>query len=198
MPRVPHIAVPHHLPGVVGLFAYRPETAVPLQELAEVLLRGPSSLSRGERELIAAYVSRRNECEYCCSSHSAFAGAQLDGGRAQVEGVLAAAQDPWAAPVTPKLRALLAIAGLVQGSGLEVSDAAVASARVEGATDLEVHDTVLIAAAFCMFNRYVDGLRTSLPADDAEYQAMARRVVCEGYTAARPDLAQRASLAGLR
>lgn len=173
-----HIELGNDIPGIRGLLAYRPETARPLGELAEVLLRGDSTLSRGERELIAAFVSRRNECEYCSNSHAATAAAQLPGGASLVGQVLA---DPGTAPVSGKMRALLDIAGLVQVDGRLVSAEAVAKARAAGATDMEIHDTVLIAAAFCMYNRYVDGLGTSVPDDPAEYAAGARILVEHGY-----------------
>lgn len=175
MARVP---VPADLPGIVSLFAYRPETARPLQELAETLLRGPSSLSRGERELIAAVVSTRNDCTFCSESHAACAAAQLEGGKEVVD---EARRDPSAARVSPKMRALLAVAEQVQRGGLMVTDATVAAARAAGATDVELHDTVLIAAAFCMFNRYVDGLATIAPRDPRAYEGMAERIVREGY-----------------
>ena len=165
-----HIDLGNDNPGIRALLAYRPETAGPLSQLAEVLLRGDNTLSRGERELIAAYVSKRNDCVYCASSHSATAAAQLPGGMSQVEQTLA---DLGAAPVSAKLRALLEIAGLVQVSGRMVTGEAVAKARAAGATDLEIHDTVLIAAAFCMFNRYVDGLGAPAPDDPAQYAASA-------------------------
>ncbi|MFI7025682.1 carboxymuconolactone decarboxylase family protein [Micromonospora sp. NPDC049900] len=165
-------------PGIVGLMRYRPETAKPLNELAEVLLRGPSSLSRGERELIAAYVSGRNECEFCCTSHSLFAAAQLDEGLPLVEQVRA---DPESAPISAKLKALLGIAAAVQRSGRDVSGELVRAAREQDATDVEIHDTVLIAAAFCMFNRYVDGLGTVAPESHDGYGDSVRRVVTEGY-----------------
>lgn len=167
-------------PGITGPMKYRPETAEPLNELAEVLLRGPSTLSRGERELIAAYVSGGNECRFCCGSHSAFAAAQLDGGHAIVGQVLA---DPDSAPVPGKLKALLRIAAAVRVAGRAVTEELVAAARDEGATDLEIHDTVLIAAAFCMFNRYVDGLATLAPDDPAAYESQAQRIVVHGYGA---------------
>ena len=173
-----HIDLGNEVPGIRGLLIYRPETAEPLGELAEVLLRGDNSLSRGERELIAAYVSRLNECVYCASSHSATAAAQLPGGGPTVQQTLA---DAGTAPVTEKMRALLNIAGLVQVSGRMVTADAVANARAAGATDVEIHDTVLIAAAFCMFNRYVDGLGTALPDDPAEYAAGAQVLVTRGY-----------------
>jgi uncharacterized peroxidase-related enzyme len=175
---VAHIDLGNDIPGIRGLLAYRPETAGPLGELAEVLLRGDNSLSRGERELIAAYVSRLNECAYCASSHSATAAAQLAGGAAQVEQTLA---DLRTAPLSDKLKALLDIAGLVQVSGRMVTPGAIAKARAAGASDVEIHDTVLIAAAFCMFNRYVDGLGTSVPDDPAAYAAGAQVLVEHGY-----------------
>jgi uncharacterized peroxidase-related enzyme len=177
---MPHITLNSDEPGIRGLFRFRPETARPLNELVEVLLRGPSSLTPGERELIAAYVSSLNECLYCCSSHSAYAAAQLPGGRALVEEVC---DDAASAPVSVKLKALLGIAAAVQQSGLRVSDDDVAAARAAGATDLEIHDAVLIAAAFCMFNRYVDGLATIAPVDSASYDARAQKIVAGGYLA---------------
>jgi uncharacterized peroxidase-related enzyme len=166
------------VPGISGLLSYRPETGKPLMELAEVLLRGPSTLSRGERELIAAYVSGRNECRFCAGSHSAVAAAQLDEGMELIEQVRT---DLDSAPVSPKLRALLRIAGAVQISGRNVTAELIDAARAAGADDLELHDTVLIAAAFCMYNRYVDGLGTLAPADPAGYAAAAERIVQFGY-----------------
>lgn len=166
------------VPGINGPMAYRPETAEPLATLAEVLLRGPHPLTAGERELIAAYVSELNECDFCRNSHAAFAAAQLAEGMSLVDQVRA---DLDTAPVSAKLRALLRIAGAVAVSGRRVTTELVAAARVEGATDLEIHDTVLIAAAFCMYNRYVDGLATFAPADQAVYAAAADRIVARGY-----------------
>ena len=166
-------------PGIRGLLSYRPETAGPLRGLCEFLLRGDNTLSRGERELIAAYVSRLNGCDFCGKSHGACAAAQLPGGAAQVEQVLA---DPDSAPLmSGKLRALLGIARLVQAGGRAVTDEAVAKARAEGATDVEIHDTVLIAAAFCMLNRYVDGLAAPTPDDPAQYAAMGDYLARHGY-----------------
>jgi len=159
---------------------FRPETATVLNGLAEVLLRAPNSLAPGERELIAAYVSGLNACEFCCSSHSAFAAAQLAEGVELVEQVR---RDPDSAPVSDKLHALLKIAAAVQESGRKVSLELVENARGEGATDVEIHDTVLIAAAFCMFNRYVDGLGTVLPEDRGAYAESAKGIVEHGYGA---------------
>ena len=157
---MPHIDLPVDVPGIRSAMQFRPETAVHLNALAEQLLRADNTLSRGDRELIAAYVSSRNKTVFCELSHSAFAALQLEGGFELVEEVK---RDPDLAPIEPKLRALLNIAGKVAVDGKSVTSSDVEAARAEGATDLEIHDTVLIAAAFCMYNRYVDGLDTWQP-----------------------------------
>jgi uncharacterized peroxidase-related enzyme len=178
---MPHISLGNDAPGIVSLFVYRPETAKPLCDLAEVLLRGPNSLSRGERELIAAHVSNLNDCSYCTDSHAAFAAAQLPDGMALVGQVRS---DPDTAAVSPKMHALLRIAGAVQRGGKNVRAQDVAAARQAGANDVEIHDTVLIAAMFCLANRYVDGLATTLPDDPATYAQTADLIVSAGYGAA--------------
>ena len=177
---MPHISLPDGLPGITSAFAFRPETARPMRELAEVLLRGPNTLTSAERETIAAFVSSRNDCHFCHASHRAAAAHHSGGDYAVVDAVT---RDPQSAPVSAKLKALLTIAGRVQESGRLVTDADVATARAEGATDVEIHDAVLIAAAFSMFNRYVDGLATLTPRDDAAYDAMGQRMAREGYLA---------------
>jgi uncharacterized peroxidase-related enzyme len=183
---MPHIELNSAEPGIRGLLRYRPDTGRPLSDLAEILLRGPSTLTRGERELIAAYVSALNDCAYCSSAHSACAAAQLPGGMAVVEQVTA---DLGSAPVSAKLKALLDIAAAVRHSGHAVTTELVSAAREAGATDQEIHDAVLIAAAFCMLNRYVDGLATIAPDDPAVYAAGAERLISAGYLMppARPD-----------
>ena len=178
-----HIDLPEGVPGIIGPMMFRPETAKPLNELAEALLRAPNALTRGERELIAAYVSRLNDCTFCCNSHSTFAALQLEEGWRLVDQVLA---DPDTADVSPKMRALLGIARHVQAGGRQVTDEDVARARAEGATDVEIHDAVLIAAAFCMFNRYVDGLATWAPPERSDYEPTGRMIVEGGYVNSIP------------
>jgi uncharacterized peroxidase-related enzyme len=166
-------------PGILGPMTFRPETAAPLNELVNVLLRGESTLSRGEREMIAAHVSYRNDCFFCQTIHGAVAAAQLNHDEALVQKV----KTDWAeAKVSPKLKALLNIAGKVQLGGKHVTAEDIAAARQQGATDLEIHDTVLIAAVFCMCNRYVDGLGTWAPQDPAIYRERAALIVEHGYT----------------
>ncbi|WP_263384149.1 carboxymuconolactone decarboxylase family protein [Granulicella arctica] len=176
---MPHINLPN-LPGIRGPMAFRPESSKPLNELVDVLLRQPNSLTQGERELIATYVSSLNTCHYCQSIHGAIAAAHLDGDEALVACVK---QDFHSAAITPKLKALLTIAGKVQQDGKKVTTGDVQAARSEGATDLEIHDTVLIAAAFCMYNRYVDGLATVQPEDPALYRERGKMVARDGYVA---------------
>lgn len=172
-----HIALPDGLPGISGAFAFRPETAKPMRELAHVLLHEPNSLAPGERELIATYVSSQNDCYFCQTSHGAAAACHL-GGEDVVRRVKV---DFESAPVSPKLKALLAIAGKVQSDGKLVTGEDVERARHEGASDMEIHDTVLIAAAFCMYNRYVDGLKTWQPRDAGMYVEMGKHLAEHGY-----------------
>jgi uncharacterized peroxidase-related enzyme len=173
-----HIQLQKDLPGIVGLLAFNPDTAQPLLQLAEVLLRGPNTLTSAEREMIAAYVSYRNDCDFCQLSHSAAATAHLGGNQLLVDGVKA---DPETAEVSEKLKALLNLAGQVQKDGKNVSAEAIDRARGQGATDKEIHDTVLIAAAFCMYNRYVDGLQTWQPLETEAYREMGERMAHQGY-----------------
>ena len=175
---MPHITLPEGLPGIRGAMAFRPQTAKPLNELVEELLLGPNTLSPAERELIATYVSYLNDCFYCQSSHGAIAAAHLNGDEELVKRVKADFQH---ADISDKLKALLVIAGKVQKGGKNVTAEDVAAARNLGATDLEIHDTVLIAAAFCMFNRYVDGLGTTQPRDEAAYRERGKQVARDGY-----------------
>jgi uncharacterized peroxidase-related enzyme len=174
---MPHIALPDGLPGISAGFAFRPETAKPMRELAHMLLHEPSSLAPGERELIATYVSSRNCTQFCVASHGAAAASHL-GSAAAVEAVKA---DFNTAPISGKLKALLHIAGKVQQDGKLVTKSDVEAARSEGATDLEIHDTVLIAAAFSMYNRYVDGLGTWQPTDPEMYAQMGKHLAEQGY-----------------
>jgi len=180
-----HITLPEGLPGIRGPMAFRPETSKPLNELVEVLLLGPSTLTPGERELIATYVSSQNDCYYCQTIHGAIAAHHLKGDE---ELVVKVKGDFEHAPVSAKLKTLLAIAGKVQKGGKNVTSEDVQRAREQGATDLEIHDTVLIAAAFCMYNRYVDGLATWAPQDADFYRQRAAKVATEGYVAVNKDL----------
>jgi len=173
-----HIKLPEDLPGIRGLMVFSPHTAEPLNQLADILLRGPNSLSPGERELIATFVSSRNDCFFCQSVHGAVAAHHLGGDEQLVTDVKA---DPERAAISEKMKALLAIAAKVQRGGKQVTPEDIGRARDCQASDMEIHDTVLIAAAFCMFNRYVDGLGTSASTDPDLYRQRALMTARDGY-----------------
>jgi uncharacterized peroxidase-related enzyme len=173
-----HIKVPDNLPGILGPMAISPESTKALRELAEVLLRGPNTLTPGEREIIATYVSSQNDCCFCQLSHGAAAAEHLGGNYELIDRIK---QNFGTAEISEKLRALLAIAGKVQKGGKHVTGEDVERARQQGATDKEIQDTVLIAAAFCMYNRYVDGLGTWQPTDPKAYREMGRSMADVGY-----------------
>lgn len=175
---MPHIDVDENLPGIRALLAFSPATAAPVGELANLMLRKNDGLSMADRELIAAYVSYLNDCFYCHQSHGEIAVCYLDGNRELVEQVK---RDYANAKITPKLKALLAIAGSVQKGGKYVTTEQVDHAKSLGASDKDIHDTVLIAALFCMFNRYVDGLAASTPSDLSTYPLRAKQIAEHGY-----------------
>ncbi len=174
---MPHIPLPDHLPGITGLLEYRLDTALPIRELTQLLLRGDSTLSPGERELIAALTSTRNHTNFCEAAHTKAADLLL--GKSETARLVK--QDPETAPVSEKMRALLAISALTQRSGKAVTPAAIDRARTAGATDREIHDTVLITALFCLYNKYVDGLASVTPTNPAYYDVLGDRIVNRGY-----------------
>ncbi|HKR11792.1 MAG TPA: peroxidase-related enzyme [Pyrinomonadaceae bacterium] len=173
-----HITLPDGLPGITGPMTSYPETAKHLRGLAEALLRGPSSLTSAERELIATCVSAQNECRFCMYSHAAAARHLYGEDRDLVDQAISDSQH---AALSDKMKALLVIAGKVQQGGRSVTEEDVASARAAGADDKAIHDTVLTAAAFCMFNRYVDGLATWTPEAPAMYDQAGAVLAEKGY-----------------
>jgi uncharacterized peroxidase-related enzyme len=184
---MPHVALTPNLPGMAALGAYRPDVYARLASLADLLLQQQhpqSTLSPGERELLASYVSSLNHCAYCTISHGCVAAAHLGGDTSLVSAVQDGSYETsGSSAVSPKMKALLHVARLVQKGGKEVSGEAVESAKAAGATDMDVHDTVLIAAMFCMFNRYVDGLATEMPADREMFVGRGRELAKKGYVA---------------
>ena len=173
-----YINVPEGVPGIRSLVMFRPETGKSLYELAQVLLRGPSPLTEAEREMIATFVSNRNECKFCMSSHAAAARHLLGEDAQLMDDVLS---DYTTASISSKMKALLNIAGKVQILGKEVKQDDIDTARDAGANDLDIHDTVLIAATFSMFNRYVDGLESLTPENREDYVEMGKRLAEKGY-----------------
>ena len=175
---MPHIPLEAHLPGITGLLEYRKDTAAPIRTLTQILLRGESTLTEGERELIAALVSSRNQCTFCTTAHTAAADLLLG----EPETCRLVKADFETAPVSDKMKALLQIAALVQQNGKLVTTAAVERVKMVGASDREIHDTVLIAALFCLYNKYVDGLASVTPTAPDFYEKLGERIVHHGYT----------------
>jgi uncharacterized peroxidase-related enzyme len=172
-----YIPLEKHLPGITGLLEYRQDTGVPIRELTQILLRGESTLTEAERELIATVVSSRNECRFCTAVHTAEVNVLLEEDSTSE----AVKQNIDTAPVSDKLKSLLHIAASVQKSGKTVTSDQIDEARRQGATDREIHDTVLIAALFSLYNRYVDGLSTMTPEDPAFYNGLGQRLKLHGY-----------------
>lgn len=175
---MPHIELPEGVPGIVSLLTQYPDSAKHLSGLAQAVLRGPSSLTEAERELIATFVSSGNECEFCANSHAAAARSLLGNECKLVDDIL---ENGATAGISDRLRSLLNIAGKVRRDGRLVTPDDVSSARTAGADDKAIHDTVLIAAMFCMYNRYVDGLATIAPKDQSSYREMGERLAAHGY-----------------
>lgn len=181
-----HIKVPDGVPGIRSLAMFRPDTGKHLYDLVQVLLRGQSPLSPAERELIASHVSAGNSCRFCTSSHAAVA-RELCGEKSQIVDCVIRGEDT--PLLSDKMRALLVIAGKVRENGKKVRPEDIQAARNAGAGDRDIHDTVLIAATFSMFNRYVDGLATLTPTDDAIYAEMGKRLALKGYVPPQPPVA---------
>ena len=174
---MPYIPLEEHLPGITGLLEYDKIAAAPIRGLTQILLRGESTLTEGERELIATVVSNGNQCKFCTAAHTAAADMLLGDNETSHK----VKTDITAAPVSNKMKALLTIASMVRESGKAVTKEAIDKAKVEGATDIEIHDTVLIAALFCLYNRYVDGLATLTPTDPEFYKGLGERLKHHGY-----------------
>jgi uncharacterized peroxidase-related enzyme len=174
---MPYIPLEEHLPGITGLLEYRQDSAAPIRELTQILLRGPSTLSESDRELIATVVSTRNQCGFCSAAHTAAVNVLL--GEANTSEKVK--ENILTAPISNKLKTLLAIAVQVQQNGKKVTHETIKNAKDEGATDIEIHDTVLIAALFCLYNRYVDGLATVTPSQRDFYINLGQRLKDHGY-----------------
>ena len=175
---MPHIEVDENLPGIRALMAFRPETASAMGALANILLRDNTGLTMAEREMIATHVSYLNDCFYCRQSHGAIAALYLQGDFALVEDVC---NNYHKAAISDKMKSLLSIAASVQKGGKHVTPEQIEYARSLGASDRDIHDTVLISAAFCMFNRYVDGLAANTPGDLSTYPPRAKQIIEKGY-----------------
>jgi len=174
---MPHIKLEEHLPGITGLLEYRRDTAEHIRNLTMTLMRGESTLTFAERELIATVVSSGNKCQFCTAAHTAITNDLL-GENNTCETVL---QDYENSSISKKMKALISIATKVQQDARNVNTKDIERAVSEGATELEIHDTVLIAALFCLYNKYVDGLGTIAPSDPQYYKNLGDRIRISGY-----------------
>ena len=175
------------VPGIGVAMRLTPGLGVHLRGLAdEVLVHDypGATLVRHERELLATAVSAANDCFYCMDSHGAFATALLERTGATdlipvVDDVKRGASDG----LDPKMRALLHIARTVRHNALDLTAADVEAATAAGASDGDVQLAVLIASAFSMYNRLVDGFRAMTPPDPAAYRERAAEIAENGYSA---------------
>jgi len=175
---MPFIQINNEFPGIEGLLFNNPSTGKAICRFVHQVLRGASSLSSAEREIIAAYVSNLNQCTYCNNAHTEVANALLNDEGNTMACVNASVAT---APLSPKMKALLQIASKVQQGGMYVDETDIQNARRLGANDNDIHDAVLVAAMFCFINRYVDGLRTETPPDREDYKLPAKYLARLGY-----------------
>jgi len=164
--------------GMHSLLTFRPEIAQPLTTLMQTLMRTNVGLTMGERELIATFVSSLNGCYICDSIHGEVAQCLLHADFTLIQKVK---EDYQEAPVSDKMKTLLTLAKSVQKGGKNVTEEQVALAKNSGATDMEIHDTVLIAALFCMFNRYVDGLGLESNDTVETFRERGKKIAEQGY-----------------
>ena len=174
------------LPGIVAAMQLLPGLAAHLRGLADDLLvkdAPGATLTRAERELLATAVSAANDCFYCMDSHGAFAGELLRRANAEgVDGLVDGVKSGESGGVSAKMAALLDIARTVQRRPRDLTRQDVARALEAGATDQDTQLAVLIASAFCMYNRMVDGLRAKTPASPDAYRARAAEIAEHGYS----------------
>jgi uncharacterized peroxidase-related enzyme len=173
-------------PGIVAAMHLSPGLALHLRGLADELLVKDlpgATLTRADRELIATAVSAANDCFYCMDSHGAFASELLRRGDAEgVDRLVDHLKSGTSEGVSPKMSALLTIARAVQQNARGLTRDDVSRARAAGATDADTQLAVLIASAFCMYNRMVDGLRARTPPSADAYRARAVEIADHGYS----------------
>jgi uncharacterized peroxidase-related enzyme len=174
------------VPGILAAIRLTPGLGVHLRGLADELLVKDfpgASISRGEREMIATAVSAENDCFYCMDSHGAFATAVLErSGAADLVPLIDTIKLGSSDGLDAKMQALLHIARTVRRDPLDLTAAAVAEAKAAGAADADVQLAVLIAAAFSMYNRMVDGFRAKTPPTEEAFRARASEIAEHGYS----------------
>ncbi len=172
-------------PGILAAMRMTDGLQRHLRGLADELLVNDfpgATLTRAERELVATAVSAGNDCFYCMDSHGAFAAELLRrAGAAEPERTTDDVKAGGSGGASPKVAALLELARGVQRSPRKVTRADVVRALEAGATDADTQLTVLIASAFCMYNRMVDGLRAKTPPTADAYRGRAAEIAAHGY-----------------
>ncbi len=174
-------------PGILAAIRLTPGLGVHLRGLADELLVNDfpgATISRPEREMLAAATSAANDCFYCMDSHGAFATALLERDDATelvplVDELKLGSSEGFG----DKMRALLQISRTVRRDPLDLTAADVEAALATGATDADVQLAVLIAAAFSMYNRMVDGFRARTPPTAEAYRERAGEIAANGYSA---------------
>jgi uncharacterized peroxidase-related enzyme len=173
-------------PGILTAIRLTPGLGVHLRGLADELLVHDfpgATISRAEREMLATAVSAGNDCFYCMDSHGAFATAVLESvGLTERAPLIDVLKNGASDGFDPKMQALLNISRTVRGSGLDLSADDVQAALDAGASDADVQLAVLIAAAFSMYNRMVDGFRAQTPPSAEAYRARAAEIAAHGYS----------------
>lgn len=172
-----YISLDESKKGMNSLLAFRPEIAQPMTILMQSLMRSNVGLSMGERELIATFVSSLNECFICDSIHGEIAQCLLE----DFTLIQKVKEDYQKAPISDKMKTLLTLAKSVQKGGENVTEEQITYAKSTGATDMEIHDTVLIASLFCMFNRYVDGLGLESNDTMETFRERGKKIAEQGY-----------------
>jgi uncharacterized peroxidase-related enzyme len=175
------------VPGIGAAMRLTPNLGLHLRGLADELLVNDfpgATLRRDERELLATAVSAANDCFFCMDSHGAFATALLErGGATERLPLIDIVKTGSSDGLDPKVRTLLHIARTVGRDPLELTKEDVAAAQGAGASEADVQLAVLIAAAFSMYNRMVDGFRARTPGDPAAYRERAGEIAERGYSA---------------
>ena len=177
------------VPGILAAMRLTPELETHLRGLADALLVRDfpgATIARAERELIATAVSAANDCFYCMDSHGAFAAELLTrDGASGVDELVDGVKNGGSAGLSPKLAALVEIARAVRRDPRAVARADIERALAAGASDADTQLAVLIAAAFCMYNRMVDGFRAPTPPSAGAYRERAGQIAEHGYSAAQ-------------
>ena len=174
------------VPGIGAAMRLTPGLGVHLRGLAdEVLVHDfpGATLRRDQRELLATAVSAANDCFFCMDSHGAFVAALLEkSGAPELLPLIDAAKSGSTDGFDPKMQALLHIARTVRRDALALTVADVEHAHSAGATEADVQLAVLIASAFSMYNRLVEGFRARTPASQDVYRSRATEIVSHGYS----------------